>query len=390
MVVVRVSRHPRGLSPAMQQRVYALRTTHGMSFQAIAPKVKNLAGGVPNWQVCRDAYHRMCGSGLSAGSNYQNCGRSAVITPEIRRWLVARLKVLRKTTVCTSAALQRELAKKKGIVVQACTVRKHLGIAGYKWLPRTTARLYTVEERRQRKDFAEEVLQMTPQELKSKVHLSMDGVVLTIPPKGLIARRNFVRTDDKHVWRTPQEHDLPALSGHDPYAKQVPLRRALPLWGGISAAAYATVLFHPRRKLNTDDWAAAVNRGQLLKALQLANPQRSRGPWTILCDNESFLGADASTEALKKVRVTLWYVPPRSPDLNPVEKYWSWVCRQMRAMDLADLSAKRPAAGRAEYKRRFSRLVKSAKGKRVAGNVFCSLLKTCRKVVANGGRASGD
>ena len=62
----------------------------------------------------------------------------------------------------------------------------------------------------------------------------------------------------------------------------------------------------------------------------------------------------------------------------------------MRAMDLADLSAKRPAAGRAEYKRRFSRLVKSAKGKRVAGNVFCSLLKTCRKVVANGGRASGD
>ena len=136
--------------------------------------------------------------------------------------------------------------------------------------------------------------------------------------------------------------------------------------------------------------ASLRNRGLLVKALKLANPQRSRGPWTILCDNESFLGADASTEALKKVRVTLWCVPTRSPDLNLVEKYWSWVRRQMRAMDLADLSAKRPAAGRAEYKRRFSRLVKSAKGKRVAGNVFCSLLKTCRKVVANGGRASGD
>ena len=59
------------------------------------------------------------------------------------------------------------------------------------------------------------------------------------------------------------------------------------------------------------------------------------------------------------------------------------------AVHLADLSAKRPAAGKAEYKRRFSRLVKTAKGKEVAGNIFLSLLKTCRKVVAKGGRASG-
>ena len=57
---------------------------------------------------------------------------------------------------------------------------------------------------------------------------------------------------------------------------------------------------------------------------------------------------------------------------------------------MADLSAKRPAAGKAEYKRRFSRLVKTAKGKEVAGNILLSLLKTCRKVVAKGGRASGD
>ena len=390
MVLVRVSRHPRGLSPAMQQRVYALRTVHKMSFQAIAPKVKNLAGDEPNWQVCRDTYHRLCACGPAACSKYQNCGRSATITPEIRRWLVSRLKVLRKTTVCTSTMLQRELAKKKGVIVEASTVRRHLVAAGYKWLPRSTARTYTDEERRQRKDFAEKVLEMTPQQLKSKVHLSMDGVVLTIPPEGLIARRNFVRTDDKRVWRTPQEHDLPALSGHDPYAKQVPMRRALPLWGGISAAGFATILFHPKRKITADDWASAVNRGLLVKALRDTNPQRRRGPWKILCDNESFLGTDASADALKKAGVTLWSIPPRSPDLNPVEKYWAWVRRRMRAMDLADLSAKRAVVDRAEYKRRFSRLVKTAKGKEVAGNIFVGLMKTCRKVVAKGGRASGD
>lgn len=168
------------------------------------------------------------------------------------------------------------------------------------------------------------------------------------------------------------------------------MRRALPLWGGISAAGFATILFHPKRKIKADDWVAAVNRGQLVKALKETNPRRSRGPWKILCDNESFLGTDASADALKKARVALWSIPPRSPDLNPVEKYWAWVRKRMRAMDLADLSAKRPVADRAHYKLRFSRLVKTARGKQVAGNVFLSLLKTRRKVTANGGRASGD
>ena len=101
-------------------------------------------------------------------------------------------------------------------------------------------------------------------------------------------------------------------------------------------------------KTNTEDWSQAVRGGQLTQALRSLNPRRKTGPWTILCDGEAFLRAKDSLAAYRSKKIVLWGVPAKSPDLNPVEKYWSWVRRQMRAMDLADLSAKRPAAGRAE------------------------------------------
>ena len=63
--------------------------------------------------------------------------------------------------------------------------------------------------------------------------------------------------------------------------------------------------------------------------------------------------APASRKAYRACGVSLWKLPAKSPDLNPVEKYWSWLRRRMRAMDLADQSAKRPALGKAAYKARL-------------------------------------
>ena len=101
------------------------------------------------------------------------------------------------------------------------------------------------------------------------------------------------------------------------------------------------VLQHLSRKVDADEWASAVEKGFLERALKTANPGKSSGPWKILCDNESFLRAPASRKAYRACGVSLWKLPAKSPDLNSVEKYWSWLRRRMRAMDLADLSAKR-------------------------------------------------
>ena len=198
-----------------------------------------------------------------------------------------------------------------------------------------------------------------------------------------------MRTDDQFVWRTPHEKELPELAGHDAYAKQTPPCRSLPLWGGIAFGGFGVVLHHPRREVTAGDWAAAVGRGDLVKALRQANPGRVRGPWNILCDNESFLRAPASLAELGKLDVHLWKLPARSPDLDPVERYWAWIRKRMRAMDLADLTAKRAVVGRMEYKRRFTRLVRSPQGRSVASNMFMGLRTTCKRVVANKGGASG-
>ena len=39
----------------------------------------------------------------------------------------------------------------------------------------------------------------------------------------------------------------------------------------------------------------------------------------VLCDNESFLDAAPCAKAHMLKRIKLWHIPPRSPDLNPVE-----------------------------------------------------------------------
>ena len=64
--------------------------------------------------------------------------------------------------------------------------------------------------------------------------MSMDGVILTVPPTDVVDRRNFVWEGETHMYRKPEERALPGLAGACPYAEQIPLSRAIPLWGGIS------------------------------------------------------------------------------------------------------------------------------------------------------------
>ena len=148
------------------------------------------------------------------------------------------------------------------------------------------------------------------------------------------------------------------------------------------------VLQHVGRKVTAEQWAAAVDKGLLEKALRTANPGKNRGPWKILCDNETFLRAPVSRAAYRKCQATLWKLPAKPPDLNPVEKYWAWIRQRMRSMDLADLAAKRPALSKTAYKARLVRLLRTQRAKEVAARTMGNLRKACMEVRANGGAAS--
>ena len=86
--------------------------------------------------------------------------------------------------------------------------------------------------------------------------------------------------------------------------------------------------------------------------------------------------------------MALWKLPPRSPDLNPIEKYWAWLRKQLRRRDLADLVLKRPALTKAGYTEQVKSVLRSRASQRVAKKCALGLKKVCQEVIAKKGAAT--
>jgi len=76
---------------------------------------------------------------------------------------------------------------------------------------------------------------------------------------------------------------------------------------------------------------------------------------------------------------------PDLPDLNPVERYWAWLRKKLRTMDLADAVKKRPVLSKVKYTARAKRVLKSKKSQQVAAACAKGLRKVCKEVVRNKG-----
>ena len=395
-MLVQEQQHPTSLDFRNQRRVVLLRdrvlNSKGKrcSWSKIAEQVKNLQGDRPSAWLVADVYKSF---DLDLGHvpyDYENCGRTAVLaTPEVKQFLVRKLLGLRAKNIVTTTVLQRELMAAKNIELDCTYIGKILKEAGYRWLPRAQKPKYSKEVMLQRLTFAEFVLSLSDKRLRERLSLSMDGVVLTVPPKNSTARDNYCRYGDTHMYRKEGEACKPELAGQDDFAKQVPMNRAIPMWGGISAGGFHEVVYHEDRKLNEHDWAdGVVKKGKLVAAIKALNPVSKKGPWWVLCDNESFLRTDISRAAYKKQKIRLWTMPPKSPDLNPVEKFWAWVRKQLRARDMADIRARRVVPGKFTYTMRVKSLLKSRRAQKVASNIALGFKRVCKQVVANKGAAS--
>ena len=92
--------------------------------------------------------------------------------------------------------------------------------------------------------------------------------------------------------------------------------------------------------------------------------------------------------AYRPKRIQLWVVPPKSPDLNPVEMFWSWLRRKLRMMDLADLRAKRRPLGKTAYVQRVKGVIRSQKAQQAAKKFAARFRTTCTQVFDRGGAAA--
>ena len=98
-----------------------------------------------------------------------------------------------------------------------------------------------------------------------------------------------------------------------------------------------------------------------------------------------FCARSESTAAHAAANVILWSVPPRSPDLNPIEKFWAWLRNRLRQRDLEDLRAGRPALGKTAFKARARAVCRSQHAQHVAAACALGLRKVCLEVVAKKG-----
>ena len=389
VVVERVS--SRSLDFANQRKAYVLRSVHGLSFQDIAQQVVNVSGNHPVWGTVRNVCNNFSVARGRRPACYRNSGRRPwKLTFTVRKFILKKLLGCRANQVVTSATLASEVAKKFGIFIEESAVRKFLKKKGYRWLRRAQKRKYDLADREARVRFARGVARLSQQALRAKLCMSLDGVVLSMPPVGNVDRFNYCWGGFSHVWRKPGEANAPSLAGADGYDKQVPLSRAIPLWGGLSEGGFAAVLWHSAKKVKHDEWVETIRDGRLSSAIRRINPRRRCGPWSVLCDNEAFLRHSLCMRAYAVRNIRMWALPPRSPDLNPIEMFWSWVRRQLRLMDLADLKRKRTSLGKAAYVARVKSLLRSQRAQRVAAQCARKFRRACLQVIKNKGAAASN
>ena len=89
------------------------------------------------------------------------------------------------------------------------------------------------------------------------------------------------------------------------------------------------------------------------------------------------------------LEVVLWHIPSRSPDLNPVERFWGWLKKTLHKMDLKDAMAKKAPLGKMAYRERVRAVCRSKKAQTVASSYAKSFRKVCAAVVKKKGAASG-
>lgn len=52
----------------------------------------------------------------------------------------------------------------------------------------------------------------------------------------------------------------------------------------------------------------------------------------VVLDNLAAHHSDSIREAIEAVGATLWFLPPYSPELNPIETFWAWLKECVRSI----------------------------------------------------------
>ena len=78
----------------------------------------------------------------------------------------------------------------------------------------------------------------------------------------------------------------------------------------------------------------------------------------------------------------------RSPDLNPAEKVWGWLRKELRKRDLKDLKEGKPVPTKAAYRIRIRDICRTQRAQKVAQSYWKGFQSACQRVIKSGGAAA--
>jgi transposase len=77
----------------------------------------------------------------------------------------------------------------------------------------------------------------------------------------------------------------------------------------------------------TCDWVNADSICELLRAIRAKNPDGKR--ITLIMDNAAYNRSGKVKILAKKLKINLFYLPPYSPNLNPIERLWKFMKKKV-------------------------------------------------------------
>lgn len=210
--------------------------------------------------------------------------------------------------------------------VSVRTVQRHLHRMGYSYVHSRRKGVLTEKDRKRRLGFAKDFKRNYREEFWTEdVCFYFDGVSFFHK----FNPADQARAPDSLIWRLPSEGLAPYCTAKGSHVGSG--GRVVKFFVGISYKE-GVVLCERYEKLNGQTFQEFIFK-HFPRALKLSKKGRSR---IFLQDGDPSQNSALARGALSQIKAQLFSIPPRSPDLNPIENFFHNIKNDLRnqAMDL--------------------------------------------------------
>lgn len=270
-------------------------------------------------QISRSSVYRLKNRQGNTKKKKLKSGRKKKIGERGMRRVKRSLLKLRETegnfTIKTIAA---DFVDHPGTAVSTDTIRRHLNKSGYRHLVARRKGVITLKDKKERLSFAKKMRNKTTHYWKQNIAFYLDAVSFVYKTRPY----RDARTPKGKVWRRRDEglaHNCTSKGAHVGSGGKV-----LHIIVAISHDR-GVVCCEPYEKMNGPYFSSFVRNN-----FQTIFHKASKRSKVFLQDGDPSQNSAGAKRAMKKLNAKILSIPPRSPDLNPIENLFGLTKKQLR------------------------------------------------------------